>query len=64
MQNPDPINLHVGRRLRLAGKTLARTTLARTTLARTTLGYARVELVDVAQSLGRPLAPTPQNATP
>ena len=59
MQNPDPINLHVGRRLRLAGKTLARTTLARTTL-----GYARVELVDVAQSLGRPLAPTPQNATP
>lgn len=59
MQNPDPIDLHVGRRLRLAG-----TTLARTTLAHTTLGYARVELVDVAQSLGRPLAPTPQNATP
>lgn len=54
MQNPDPIDLHVGSRLRLAG----------TTLARTTLGYAGVELVDVAQSLGRPLAPTPQNATP
>ena len=36
MQNPDPIDLHVGRRLRLAG---------------TTLGYAQVELVDFVQSL-------------